>query len=1635
MNQSSINTNQIQFIISDKVRLTEFNPSKSYAKSVYIIYDNIVYLSKVDITPGEFNPEQWEKISSTDELAKKQDKIQATGVDNLLTAPEEEGGQPGIIPINSFEPAFEILSKEKGGAGSDLTNVLTKDNSGDILVIDEQGNISNVEKLERVSLSQEINDSLDLANTSVQPDALDDAIDNVNTTITTHIDDKNNPHAVTKAQVGLGNVDNTTDIDKPISNATQEALDSLEANFDANIDSINAEISSINEDINELDERKADKATTLAGYGITDAYTKDEVNTELDKKLDKSVAAETYATIVNLNSHTSNTSNPHKVTKAQVGLGNVDNTSDANKPVSTAVQAALDLKADAESVYTKTETYDQATIDSKLAEKLDIDTASSTYATIDSLEAHTSDTSNPHAVTKAQVGLGNVDNTSDLAKPISNATQSALDLKANISDVEADLETKQDTLVSGTNIKTINNNTILGSGNIQLQTELSGTEGNVVIYTSTTGQLNELGFDETPTLDSNSLLTSSVVYSALLDKINYTDIVNDVTTGGVNKVLSAEQGKYLDNRITQAMQSTHNRGVVLNALTSQGQNYSVTNATINNGGTGYRDGDALLLVSEELKIDSIIVVETIDSNGAITAITLSKGGSFVSDPAGTGVSYVGGSGSGATFDITSSLVDNITLEDITNPQPNDFATVIQDELHNNVIYVWQYADFNGDGTYNWVSGYPVQADQRDFIIEPITVNELATNAVSTVKIVDGSVTLNKLASNSVNGTKIVANTINDSHIAADANIAQSKIANLMTDLNSKANQATTYTKTEVDNKVNTKQNTITGAATSIVSDNLTADRVLVSNTDGKVAVSSISTTKVGYLSDVTSNIQAQINSKANQSTTYNKTEVDDLLDAKLDSDTAASTYATQATVTSHINNKNNPHAVTKAQVGLGNVDNTSDADKPISTAQAAALDAVESNLQSQITSNDTDISNLQNNKADKTTDFQTPITETNKGATMKEIEEVQTTSIKFKGYVSTTQPASDAYLLVDGNIWINAGTMPSSFPVPASSIRVWDGSAWQTTTESYTPTALDAWSNLNNNEGYYWFGAWKMFSTDLSTEYFTLNQTSGLWEIKQSIHLPGTPTVDTPDGTNPQALVNVDYVNTIETIGNKITNCVLQIPQNINLELNNGTLTLKAGSKTYMPRSGGGFDELVTTRDLTYSHPNNGEYLIFIDSRDRWISLMQTVYCFSGTTEPEKTGYKVWYDTGTNIINFYNADNVASKQSFPIAKITVSGGQISSIDAVFNGFGFIGSLVFSFPGLKVAVPNGRNPDGTLNNLTTEQTRVVTAILPNSTRTKLWANAKGLIAVNDETTSDYGYTYDERLNIVYSKNNMQRQNYAHIADLTLNPDDNLQIIDINPKYPIRVTDYWDFNKRINDITEEVSNANKRINDITEEVSNTAKLDAPNKFTSTNNSFANQILIRQNNGFAPVNIGYNSSGTQFSIHSVLSSGWGAAVGVDADGTYCSTPAPDSDGGNIANTEWVRNLIAGILHTMDYPIYWDDADATDHSHAMPGVDTPTNHGWYRVYKSGRLEQGGMTDDIRFDSDVSFFIPFVQTPSVMVSSADVETTTPPRRIIALPVYITPMGFTAQSYIINDTGAIAWINAVKCWEAKGRRS
>jgi hypothetical protein len=127
------------------------------------------------------------------------------------------------------------------------------------------------------------------------------------------------------------------------------------------------------------------------------------------------------------------------VTKAMVGLGNVDNTSDASKPVSTATQTALDLKANsAAPTFTGTVVLPSTTsIGNVSATELGyVDGVTSAIQTQLDAKAPIADptfTGTVSGITKAMVGLNNVNNTADANKPVSTAQQTALDLKANLS--------------------------------------------------------------------------------------------------------------------------------------------------------------------------------------------------------------------------------------------------------------------------------------------------------------------------------------------------------------------------------------------------------------------------------------------------------------------------------------------------------------------------------------------------------------------------------------------------------------------------------------------------------------------------------------------------------------------------------------------------------------------------------------------------------------------------------------------------------------------------------------------------------------------------------------------------------------------------------------------------------------------------------------------------------------------------------------------------------------------------------------------------------------------------------------------------------------------------------------------------
>lgn len=87
-------------------------------------------------------------------------------------------------------------------------------------------------------------------------------------------------------------------------------------------------------------------------------------------------------------------------------------------------------------------------------------------------------------------------------------------------------------------------------------------------------------------------------------------------------------------------------------------------------------------------------------------------------------------------------------------------------------------------------------------------------------------------------------------------------SNAVTNYNTHLSDSTIHVTSTDKTNWNAKQSTIVGAATTVVNDNLTASRVLISNSNGKIAAdSNVTTTELGYLDGVTSSIQTQLNNK------------------------------------------------------------------------------------------------------------------------------------------------------------------------------------------------------------------------------------------------------------------------------------------------------------------------------------------------------------------------------------------------------------------------------------------------------------------------------------------------------------------------------------------------------------------------------------------------------------------------------------------------------------------------------------------------------------------------------------------------------------------------------------------------------
>lgn len=141
---------------------------------------------------------------------------------------------------------------------------------------------------------------------------------------------------------------------KPIRDALEQAIAAEETRAkgvegslsNLTTDSKGNLVSAINEVDSHSDSTASDLADEIARAtsveGTLSSLTTDD-KTDLVSAINE-VDSHTDTNTTNLSNHIGNTSNPHSVTKAQVGLSNVDNTSDLDKPISTATQTALDGK-------------------------------------------------------------------------------------------------------------------------------------------------------------------------------------------------------------------------------------------------------------------------------------------------------------------------------------------------------------------------------------------------------------------------------------------------------------------------------------------------------------------------------------------------------------------------------------------------------------------------------------------------------------------------------------------------------------------------------------------------------------------------------------------------------------------------------------------------------------------------------------------------------------------------------------------------------------------------------------------------------------------------------------------------------------------------------------------------------------------------------------------------------------------------------------------------------------------------------------------------------------------------------------------------------------------------------------------
>lgn len=250
------------------------------------------------------------------------------------------------------------------------------------------------------------------------------------------------------------------------------------------------------------------------------------------------------------------------------------------------------------------------------------------------------------------------------------------------------------------------------------------------------------------------------------------------------------------------------------------------------------------------------------------------------------------------------------LEDVVSSMPKNLISKVSIANKNkrNVIILCNYSATDGQGHY---------IDKPDGMVIPLTP---ATTQEAGLMDADSVIKLNQTLPDAIEAEQEARIAKDNAHDTFNSSLPGIILTGFTLTHNSTNVRAT------LNNKTKSAEGKTYEGATDLIRDILAATKT----TAGVMTAAdktNLDNTVQGLANEITNRTNA-----INALRTELKTYVDDLI-----ADTGSDVTALETKVNNHIANKSNPHKVTKTQVGLGNVNNTSDADKPVSTAQATAI--------------------------------------------------------------------------------------------------------------------------------------------------------------------------------------------------------------------------------------------------------------------------------------------------------------------------------------------------------------------------------------------------------------------------------------------------------------------------------------------------------------------------------------------------------------------------------------------------------------------------------------------------------------------------------------------------------------------------